>query len=256
MKKYFLVFLLICTNAESKIVTAKGFGSTESKALKQAKNTAIEMVAGSWMNAESKLTGEELSTNSQSFTTGVIESFDIIERGRERGEAFIVIKASVINRKDNSIKDNSLNVNPDQVSQLVSNQKHIFESFKSMDDVDKALSFKTKKIDYSVSNASSVILTITGKVTFQPKWETDYKELIKRYSDYKFRIIRCEQIFFKVYAILENKKEIKGFSESWMEPRPFRGGEFDFDFDMEAEIKAEFPNVDNVHSFRVNFYCF
>ena len=250
MKKYFLIFLLICANAESKTVIAKGFGSTREEALKQAKSVAIEMVTGSWINSESRLKEGKISTEAQSFTTGVVESFEIIERGKD----FVVISASVLNRENNSIKDGSLKVDPGQIAQLIKNQQEIEKSFKEIDNIDKALLFKIIKIDYS-SSGSWVVLNITGRITFQPKWINDYNELNKRYSNYKFNISKCDLISLKVSGLKQDGSETKGNTDAMIQPFLFRNGEFDFDFDKETTIEARFSSVEELTSFRVNFYC-
>lgn len=167
MKILVLLLVIFCYNANAKVVTSKGYGTSTQEALENAKKNAIEMVVGTRITSQNKLKNNELSSEIGSVTTGVVESFKILDKG----DNFVVIEASVTEKKLFQTEGNT-EINLDAINQLKKNKQDLDLALIKLDPVNKALKFDITKISYDTDN-----IIITGTMSYDKNWVEDFNEL-------------------------------------------------------------------------------
>lgn len=177
MKKLLvLAAFLISANASALEVVASGVGKDYNESLQNAKMAALDKVNGAWINGDSYVRNNMFSEKITQYNGGVIRTYDVIKATPN----YVTIVADVVPRDKNTMTTNTLNVPTEVRSELEGRQQNYKarqEAIAIIDNRERALSFESEKIEYeNLGDLTKVI--ITGKVSIQPMWNSQYQELI------------------------------------------------------------------------------
>lgn len=178
MKKLLiLAALFISTNATALEVVASGVGNDYNESLKNAKMAALDKVNGAWINGDAYVRNNMFSEKITQYNGGVIRTYTVIKNTPN----YVTIIADVVPREKNTMTTNTLNVPVEVRSELEGRQENYKarqEAIKVIDNRERALSFVSDKVEYE-NLGDKTKVTITGKVSIQPMWDSQYQELIK-----------------------------------------------------------------------------
>lgn len=177
MKKLLiLVAFLISANASAYEVVASGVGKDYNESLQNAKMAALDKVNGAWINGDAYVRNNMFTEKITQYNGGVIRTYNVIKSTPN----YVTIVADVVPRDKNGMTTNTLDVPSDMRSELggrQENYKSRQEAIKVIDNRERALSFESEKVEYeNLGDKTKVI--ITGKVTIQQMWNSQYQELI------------------------------------------------------------------------------
>lgn len=177
MKKILiLVALIVSTNATALEVIASGVGKDYNESLQNAKMAALDKVNGAWINGDSYVRNNMFTEKITQYNGGVVRTYNVIKATPN----YVTIVADVVPRNKNTMTTNTLNVPNDVRSELDGRQENYKarqEAIKVIDNRERALSFESEKIEYENLGDTTKVM-ITGKVTIQPMWNSQYQELI------------------------------------------------------------------------------
>jgi hypothetical protein len=243
-----ILFLLFSFSANAEVVEATGYGQNPKLALEDAKSKAIEMVAGSWVDATKKTRNGDYHQEVNQFTSGTIESYEVIEQGLDR----VIIKANVVTRKNNSIDSKSMTLNPSQLSQSFNNLNNQNCSGEALDTLTRAIDFKVKETKPLKEEKGVFYISVLGDISYSKKWLNDYAEFSKLNQSYKFIILKTERVWglaeidygdkiiivkSSTYATLPKKKDLSD--------------ELDFDIERQLQLVFALKSVENIKSVKV-----
>lgn len=176
--------------AKTQTVIAQGYGKTQEIAIEQAKRNAVEVVTGAWISSEESLEDNKFSSKTSSFTTGVIESYQILQAT----SSYVEIRATVVDRKDEELQvaNNTLTLEEQgEIKQLRKNTSELEASLEELDNVTRSLEFLVTNLKVEKTGRE---ITITGHLKFKDKWKAQYKGLVQKAGEKKALIhaSKCE----------------------------------------------------------------
>lgn len=178
MKKLLiLIAFLISASASAYEVVASGVGKDYNESLQNAKMTALDKVNGVWINGDAYVRNNMFTEKITQYNGGVIRSYNVIKSTPN----YVTIVADIIPRDKNSMTTNTLVVPSEMRSELEGRQENYKarqEAIKVVDNRERALSFVTEKVEYENLGDITKVM-ITGKVSIQPMWNSQYQELIE-----------------------------------------------------------------------------
>lgn len=175
MRYFVLIFLFLWSISASAVeVIASGFGKDFNESLTVAKMVALDKVNGAWINGDSVVRNGMFSEKITQYNGGVIKSYEVLKND----VTFVIIKADVVPRTDNTVSNNSASI--PNVKQRLEGQQAEYNArvaaVKLVDNRSRAIAFKTEKVQFDNYGDMTRVI-ITGKVSYQPMWLNDFKEL-------------------------------------------------------------------------------
>lgn len=240
--------------AKSQTVVAKGYGATQEKALDQAKRNAVEMVTGVWIASESTLKEDKLKTETTSFTTGVVESFTLLDSS----DRIVTIEAVVVDRSREKLEVNNGELNAseqDQIKQLKQNKKDLQDSLEAIDNVTLATEFIITELQIDKTGSH---LQIEGHLQFKPEWKEMYKGILKKTKDNVSlpNVAACDyevnarvRVLGKKAKVLEIREIILTFNDKGL----LKGDRPNLGLKEEYSIKQAIPST--MEKIEVEVYC-
>lgn len=177
--KFVIAFLLVLLSlpAYALEVMAAGFGNTYEESLKNAKMVALDKVNGAWINGDSYVRNGMFSEKITQYNGGVIRKYEVMKND----VTFVIIKADVVPRSENTVYTNTGDVSNDMRSELDGRRDNYTarqKAIKVIDNRERAIAFKVSSIQY-VNQGQSTIVVIRGVASLQPMWVQSYNELQK-----------------------------------------------------------------------------
>lgn len=178
MKKLLvLAALFISTNVAALEVVASGVGKDYNESLQNAKMAALDKVNGAWINGDAYVRNNMFTEKITQYNGGVIRTYTVVKNTPN----YVTIVADVVPRDKNTMTTNTLNVPVEIRNELEGRQENYKarqEAIKTIDNRERALSFVSDKVEYENLGETTKVM-ITGKVSIQPMWDSQYQELIK-----------------------------------------------------------------------------
>jgi hypothetical protein len=243
-----ILFLLFSFSANAEVVEATGYGQNPKLALEDAKSKAIEMVAGSWVDATKKTRNGDYHQEVNQFTSGTIESYEVIEQEINR----VTIKANVVTRKNNSIDSKSMIVNSSQLTQSFNNLNNQNSSGEALDALTRAIDFKVKEIKPLKEEKGVFYVSVLGDISYSKKWLNDYEEFSKLNKSYKFLILKTERVWGFAEVDYGNKTIIvKSSTYAKLPKRKDLSDELDFEIERQLELVFPLKSVENIKGVKI-----
>lgn len=210
-----IIFLLLFAfSANAETVQATGYGNDKKTALEDAKTKAVEMVAGSWVDSSKKSVNGSLNQEIRQFTSGIVESYKIVNETNES----VTIEANVVARKDNSINSSTLQVNPDQLADSFKNMENEEEAGIELDTLTRAIEVKVTSIKPLEKEKNLYYVKVFADYSYSKKWLNDYKEFSKLNKNYKFITLDCGHIIaFAEFDFGDRKELIPSYQPVFLE---------------------------------------
>ena len=169
MKKTFLALAFLSAFASAEEVTVTGYGTNYNSALENAKVSALEKGASTFIIGERKAINGKVTEEINQYNGGIIKTHSIISHQPTPLGYEVTIKADVV-PKNNLIKKINFE---EQLQEFQSKTKVISK----IENLDKAIHIDVNNPTYKIgNNYSQVYLDVT--LSWQPKWITDTKSFM------------------------------------------------------------------------------
>lgn len=171
-----ILWLLIAISfkLQADVVTVTGYGESYIEALTNAKITALEMVAGTFIVSSRSWKSEDvLLEEIKQYNGGVIKSYQIVKSSNKE----VTIEADVEVNKDNRVISQNATVNETTKNELnskINDYKAKKVIMDELDDPSKAFAIKTLQTQFNPEN-DFIIIKMDNRLIWQPKWVSDLK---------------------------------------------------------------------------------
>ncbi len=182
MRKWLALLACLSLSCQAAEVTVTGYGKTVDEALTNAKNAAIERVAGTFITGQSTLEGDAYRSRTDQYNGGRIRTHEILSVGEKNGLFVVRIMADVDTDKVNTVIVSNGAEIPAQVADQLDKARDDHEKTRqiveTLDDPAQAFAVEVTKVTYR-NRGELTDLLVEGRIVYSPKWYDDVRVMAK-----------------------------------------------------------------------------
>lgn len=168
--------------AQAKEVVSTGYGKTVAEALQNAKVTAVEQVAGTFIVGKATAEGNTYHSQIDQYNGGFIARHTVLSTRETGGLIEVVIRADVDTDKVNSVLQSSGAELPVGLADKLAKSRDDYEKTRqivaAVDDVAKAFVVQVGEITYT-NRGDLTDVVIQLQIVYSPKWYDDVHVMAK-----------------------------------------------------------------------------
>lgn len=182
MKRLMTMILWWCLSAQANEVVSTGYGRTVDEAMQNAKTTAVEQIAGTFIVSQATVDTNSYRSRIDQFNAGLIKRYVVVSTRDADGLVEVVIKADVDTDKVNTILTSSGAEMPTDIPDKLAKSRDDFEKTKkivdALDDPAQAFVVQVDKITYS-NRGDLTDVEVQAQIVYSPKWYDDVRVMAK-----------------------------------------------------------------------------
>ncbi len=189
-----LMLACICNIAQAVEVTTNGYGASYDEALQNAKISATESAASTFITGKRELVNGEFSETVGQYNGGIVQRVVVISSAVKSGLYKVVIKADVqVEKVNRVIVPNTVDTSP-RVTDAVGDMNKTLDAWDAINKASRPFSIVTDDVTFHIQDQSTVKVVYKFHAMWNPKWIDDVEQLVKvagHSVDEKTRAVVC-----------------------------------------------------------------
>jgi len=181
MNAWLIALILACasSNVQAADVTATGYGASYDEALQNAKVSATESVAGTFITGKRELINGEFSETAGQYNGGVLQQVRVVSTDVKSGLYRVVITTDVqLGKVNRIIVPNTVETSP-RVIDAVNDMRKTLDAWDAINKASRPFSIVTDDVKFYIQDKYSVRVVYRFHAMWNPKWIDDVKQLVK-----------------------------------------------------------------------------
>lgn len=174
-----LLLVILCSVAQAQEVTTTGFGSNYDEALQNAKVSATEVAAGTFITGNRELVNGNYSESIGQYNGGIVQHVIVKSAEETDGLYKVVIKAEVnLDKVNRVIIPNNVPISTRAVD-AVNNMRKALDTWNAINKASHPFTIVTDSVKFDVIDQSTVKIGYSFHAKWNPKWVDDVKQFVK-----------------------------------------------------------------------------